>query len=201
MSVKNLNKITHVAVFCGSSPGSDPLYEKQAILLGEILASRNINIIYGGTKIGLMGAVADGALQNGGTVIGVLPDFLREKEIAHPQLSKLIIVESMHERKTKMHDLSNAFIALPGGFGTLEELFEIITWAQLGLHQKPIGLLNMKGFYDPLLSQLQHMVDQGFLKKVNYDMLVTSSHIETLLDKMNQYEAPHTGKWIEKDER
>ena len=134
-----------VTVFCGSSMGTDPIYKSQAFLLGKTLAQQNIKLIYGGAKVGLMGAVADGALSENGKVIGVLPHFLGTKEIAHESLTELIRVESMHERKTKMSELSEGVIALPGGFGTLEELFEMLTWGQLGLHQKPIGILNKIG--------------------------------------------------------
>src|SRR5918993_5316430 len=153
-----------VAIFCGSSSGTDPLYKVQATALGITLAHQRIEIIYGGAKVGLMGAVADAALSAGGKVTGVIPRFLRSKEIAHKNLTELIIVGSMHERKTKMHELCDGIIALPGGFGTLEELFEILTWAQLGLHKKPIGLLDVNGFYDNLNLLLQTMVHQGFLK-------------------------------------
>ena len=137
-----------------------------------------------------MGTVADAALAQDGEVVGVIPGFLSSKEIAHESLTELIMVESMHQRKTKMHDLSDGIIALPGGFGTLEELFEILTWAQLGLHKKPVGLLNTNGFYDHLKLLLQHMVQQGFLKKINYDMLLISSDIDDLLDRMSKYVAP-----------
>jgi uncharacterized protein (TIGR00730 family) len=188
-----------IAVFCGSSSGTESIYQLQAGMLGKTLAKRDIQLIYGGAKIGLMGAIADGALNNGGKVIGVLPNFLRSKEIAHEGLTKLVMVESMHERKTKMHELCDGIIALPGGFGTLEELFEILTWGQLGLHKKPVGLLNIKGFYDCLNMLLETMVDQGFLKEVNYKMLLVSSEIDDLLGRMESYQAPEVGKWISKD--
>jgi uncharacterized protein (TIGR00730 family) len=135
-----------ISVFCGSSMGVDPVYISEAILLGKTLAERSIQLVYGGARIGLMGAVADSVLNNHGKVIGVLPYFLKSKEIAHDGLTELILVESMHERKMKMHDLCDGIIALPGGFGTLEELFEILTWGQLGLHKKPVGVLNVNGF-------------------------------------------------------
>ena len=151
-----------VTVFCGSSSGSEDLYYKQAYMLGSSLAKRGIGVVYGGAKVGLMGAVADGALGAGGEVIGVLPNFLRSKEIAHMGLTELIQVESMHERKLKMNELCDGVIALPGGYGTMEEFFEMITWAQLGLHQKPIALLNINGFYDSLINLVQTMVDHGF---------------------------------------
>lgn len=189
-----------ITVFCGSSFGSDDIFKEQAILLGQTLAKQNIQLIYGGADVGLMGAVADGALHENGKVIGVLPHFLQSKEIAHKNLTDLILVETMHERKTKMNDLCDGVIVLPGGYGTLEEFFEMITWAQLGLHKKPIGVLNIDGFYDDLIRLVQTMVDKGFLKQVNRDMLLISGSIEELLEKMRNYEAPTVGKWISKDE-
>ncbi len=189
-----------ITVFCASSPGKDTKFMHQAHLLGKTLAERNITLIYGGAKVGLMGAVADGALSVNGKAIGVLPYFLQTKEISHDALTELIIVESMHERKTKMNDLSDGVIALPGGFGTFEELFEMLTWAQLGLHKKPIGILNYAGFYDDLICMIQSMVDKGFLKKVNQEMLLVDQTIEGLLHKMDNYIAPEVGKWINKDE-
>lgn len=188
-----------ITVFCGSSSGSEEIYKLHAIALGKTLAQRNIQIVYGGAKVGLMGAVADGALAAGGKVVGVLPHFLRSKEIAHEGLTELVMVESMHERKTKMHELSDGIIALPGGFGTLEELFEMLTWAQLGLHKKPIGLLNINGFYDHLSKLLHTMVQNGFLKEINHNMLLIGSNTNDLLEKMDRYTAPIVGKWITED--
>ncbi|MCD0465710.1 TIGR00730 family Rossman fold protein [Flavobacterium sp. ENC] len=188
-----------ITVFCGSSFGTEEIYKEQATLLGKTLAKHNIELVYGGANVGLMGAVADGILNEGGKAIGVLPDFLRSKEIAHQGLTELILVESMHERKTKMSDLCDGVIALPGGFGTLEELFEMLTWAQLGLHKKPIAILNIDGFYDSLLELTQTMVDKGFLKNVNKEMLLVSDNIDDLLDKMKHYVAPTVGKWIDKE--
>jgi len=185
-----------ICVFCGSSSGSDPVFLIQAHLLGQTLANRKITTVYGGAKVGLMGAVADGALSADGKVVGVLPEFLGSKEIAHPKLSELIMVKSMHERKLKMNDLCDGVIALPGGFGTLEELFEMLTWGQLGLHKKPIGILNVNGFYDTLNIQLKTMVEAGFLKEVNYEMLLVSDNINVLLQKMEAYQAPEVPKWI-----
>lgn len=189
-----------VTVFCGSSFGTDEIYKTQAILLGNKMADENIGLVYGGANVGLMGAVADGVLEKGGEVFGVLPNFLRSKEIAHDHLTELFLVETMHERKTKMNDLCDGVIALPGGFGTLEEFFEMLTWAQLGLHKKPIAILNIDGFYDSLITFIQTTVDKGFLKQVNQDMLIVSDNIEELLDKMKNYEAPTVGKWITKEE-
>ncbi len=189
-----------ITVFCGSSFGSDDIYKEQATLLGQTLAQQGIQLVYGGADVGLMGAVADGALNAGGKVIGVLPHFLQSKEIAHKQLTELILVETMHERKTRMNELCDGVIVLPGGYGTLEEFFEMITWAQLGLHQKPIGLLNINGFYNDLIRMVQTMVDKGFLKQINREMLLISDSIEELLEMMGNYKAPTVGKWISKEE-
>jgi len=185
-----------VTVFCGSSFGTEDIYTIQATLLGQTLAKLNIELVYGGANVGLMGAVANGVLNGGGKVIGVLPHFLKSKEIAHQHLTELILVDSMHERKTKMNELCDGVIALPGGFGTLEEFFEMLTWAQLGLHKKPIAILNIDGFYNPLNVLIQVMVNKGFLKKVNQQMLLVSDNIDELLDKMKNYVAPTVGKWI-----
>lgn len=189
-----------ITVFCGSSIGTESIYFEQASLLGETLASNDIQLIYGGAKVGLMGAVANGALNRNGEVIGVIPDFLLKKELAHHGITKLHVVETMHQRKTLMHDLSDGFIALPGGFGTMEELFEIITWAQLGLHKKPIGLLNTNGFYNHLKLLIDQMVASGFLKEINRDMLLIDENIDDLLKQMKDYTAPSVGKWIQKEE-
>ncbi len=186
-----------ITVFCASSFGTEKIYEEQAIALGKTLAEQNIELVYGGANVGLMGAVADGTLNAGGKVIGVLPNFLRSKEIAHQNLTELILVESMHERKTKMNDLCDGVIALPGGFGTLEELFEMLTWAQLGLHKKPIAILNVNGFYDSLIELLKTMTDKGLLKEVNREMLLVSENIDDLLDQMRNYTPPTVGKWID----
>ncbi|SHF38484.1 LOG family protein [Chryseobacterium takakiae] len=189
-----------ITVFCGSSFGSEDIYKEQAALLGQTLAKNNIQLVYGGANVGLMGAVADGALAGDGKVLGVLPYFLQSKEIAHNQLTELMLVETMHERKTKMNELCDGVIVLPGGYGTLEEFFEMITWAQLGLHQKPIGILNIDGFYDDLINLVQNMVEKGFLKQINRDMLLISNNIDELLEMMRNYKAPRVGKWISKDE-
>lgn len=185
-----------IVVFCGSSAGKDPVYLEQAKLLGAALAERQLTLVYGGAKVGLMGAVADGALNAGGQVIGVLPYFLQQKELAHEGLTELILVDTMHERKTKMNELCNGVIALPGGFGTMEELFEMLTWGQLGLHKKPIGLLNINGFYDALIELSKTMTSNGFLKAENRDMLLCSNDINDLLQQMEQYEPPANSKWI-----
>ena len=188
-----------ITVFCGSSSGDKEVYRNTARLLGNALAENNIKLIYGGASVGLMGAVADGALEAGGTVIGVLPRFLEAKEIAHEGLSELILVDSMHERKTRMNELSEGVIALPGGFGTLEEFFEMLTWAQLGLHKKPMALLNVNHFYDTLLTFMGNMVNQGFLKHENLKMILAEENIQTLLEAMKTYSAPEIVKWIDKE--
>ncbi|NML37553.1 TIGR00730 family Rossman fold protein [Chitinophaga sp. G-6-1-13] len=185
-----------IVVFCGSSTGLDPVYMDQALQLGAALAQRNITLVYGGAKVGLMGAVADGALQEGGKVIGVLPHFLQQKELAHNGLTELVLVDTMHERKTKMNELSDGVIALPGGFGTMEELFEMLTWGQLGLHQKPVGMLNVNGFYDALHQLSQTMTEKGFLSAASRDMLLYSDQIDELLTKMEQYHPVEKPKWI-----
>lgn len=185
-----------IAVYCGSSMGNDAVFKTTAYQLGEELANRNIQLVYGGATVGLMGTVADGALSKGGKVIGVLTDFLKNKELAHEGLTDLFFVETMHERKLKMYELSEGIIALPGGYGTLDELFEMLTWAQLGLHKYPVGLLNVDGYFDHLLAFVQTMVDKGFLKEVNQHMLLVSDTIEGLLKKMQEYQPPIVGKWI-----
>lgn len=187
-----------ITVFCGSSSGTEEIFTTQATLLGETLAKRNIELVYGGANVGLMGAVADGILNNGGKAIGVLPNFLRSKEIAHKQLTELILVDTMHERKTKMNDLCDGVIALPGGFGTLDELFEMLTWVQLGLHKKPIAILNVDGYFDSLIVFVETMTVKGLLKEVNQQMLLVSDTIDDLLDKMENYVPPTVGKWIDK---
>ena len=188
-----------ITVFCGSSFGTEAIYTEQATLLGKTFAKEKIELVYGGANVGLMGAVADGVLNNGGKAIGVLPNFLRSKEIAHLGLTELILVESMHERKTKMNDLCDGVIALPGGFGTLEELFEMLTWAQLGLHKKPIAILNINGFYDSLIELTKTMVEKGLLKEANQKMLLVSDNIDDLLNQMKNYAPPTVGKWIDKE--
>ncbi len=185
-----------ITVFCGSNFGTDEIYEKQAFRLGEILAERKIGLVYGGANVGLMNAVADGSLSKGGKVTGVLPVFIKDKGIAHKNLTELILVNTMHERKTKMNELSEGVIALPGGFGTLEEFFETLTWGQLGLHRKPVGLLNINGFYDSLKILAQTMVEKGFLKEANRKMLLINDDIDKLIDQMENYIAPAIDKWI-----
>jgi len=194
-----MNKIDSICVFCGSSEGKDTQVIDIAFTLGKTFAEQEIALVYGAAKIGIMGKVAAGALDHKGTVIGVIPNFLKLKEVVHLGLTELITTDTMHQRKMKMHDLSDGFITLPGGFGTLEELFEIITWSQLGLHQKPIGLLNINGFYDHLLKLLEHMVAQGLLKMENYELLLVDDDIERLLEKMRVFKPGQIPKWLKKE--
>ncbi|OJH19991.1 Rossman fold protein, TIGR00730 family [Bacillus obstructivus] len=179
-----------LAVFCGSSSGASSIYIEEAKKLGKELAKRNIALVYGGASVGVMGAVADSLLEEGGHVIGVMPTFLENREIAHKKLTELFIVDTMHERKAKMADLADGFIALPGGPGTLEEFFEIFTWAQLGLHQKPCGLLNINHYYDPLLALFDHMTKEQFLHEKYRHMALVSNDPKDLLDQFNTYEPP-----------
>lgn len=190
-----MNRIKRISVFCGSSRGNDDIFEKQAFRLGETLASRNTGLVYGGTNIGLMNAVANGALSKGGKVTGVLPRFISDKGIAHNNLTELVLVDTMHERKIRMHELSDGIIALPGGYGTMEEFFEILTWGQLGLHRKPAGILNINGFYDHLVGLASTMTASGFLKESSRRMLLISDNIDALLDMMEDYTAPAVDKW------
>ncbi len=189
-----------IAVFCGSSNGNSPIYLTSAYLLGSLLAQSEIEVIYGGAKIGMMGALADGALEQGGKVVGVIPDFLRSREIAHQGLSKLIIVETMHDRKLIMSELCEGVIAMPGGFGTMDEVFEMLTWGQLGLHQKPVALLNVNGYFDPLIQFIGKMTVEGLLKKENQEMVLFDNDPYRLLQKMDAYEPPTVGKWINKEQ-
>ncbi len=189
-----------VAVFCGSNSGNDPYYLEVASEVGSHLAEKGISIVYGGAKIGLMGAMADAALNSGGHIIGVLPDFLRSKEIKHPGLSEFISVTSMHERKAKMNDLCDSVLVMPGGLGTLDEVFEMLTWAQLGLHSKPIGFLNIRNYFSPLVGFLDEVIARGFMKDVNKRLWLIDSHLTELLNKMETYKAEPTPKWIREDQ-
>jgi uncharacterized protein (TIGR00730 family) len=185
-----------VCVFCGSGPGNDPAYAEAARRLGRILAERDTTLVYGGGHVGLMGVVADAALEAGGEVIGVMPRSLVDREIGHTGLTKLHVVRSMHERKALMSELSEGFIALPGGNGTLEEFFEVLTWAQLGEHGKPCGLLNVAGYYDPLLKVFDQMVEKDFLKGAHRELVLVEKDSSALLGRFEGYEPPKTIKWI-----
>lgn len=189
-----------VCVFCGANPGNDPVYAAGARAMGVEIARRGMVLVYGGGAVGLMGVVANAALEAGGEVHGVIPRALREKEIGHNDLTRLEIVDTMHIRKARMAELSEGFIAMPGGIGTFEELFEIWTWGQLGIHEKPLGLLNVAGFYDPLAAFLDGTVEAGFLKQAHRAMAMTDTEPATLLDRMEAYVPTPTYKWVEKEE-
>ena len=193
-----MNKL---CVFCGSNAGNDLAYIRSAKAVGRILAERGIGLVYGAGNIGLMGAVADACLAAGGEVIGVIPQALMGKEVAgrpvdHQTLTRLEVVDSMHTRKARMAELSDGFIALPGGFGTFEELCEILTWSQLGFHTKPVGVLNVAGFYDPLLALFDRAVSDGFLREQNRAMALVDTDIEKLLERMASYRAEPVTKWL-----
>ena len=188
-------KIKNLCVNCGSNTGTRPEYLKAAMDLGRYLAENNIGLVYGGAGVGLMGAVANSAMENGGIVIGVIPESFADR-VAHDNLTELHIVSSMHERKTKMFDLSDGFIALPGGMGTIEEVFEVLTWAQLGFHSKPCGLLNICGYYDSILAFLDNAVRQKFVRQEHKEMLLVDVDPERLIMRFNSYEVTPVEKWI-----
>ena len=190
-----------VCVYCGSSVGSRDEYTQAARDLGRLLASRGLRTVYGAGNIGLMGVLADAALEAGGEVIGVIPEALVERELAHNGVTDLRIVHSMHERKALMADLSDAFIALPGGFGTFEELCEMLTWLQLGIHQKPCGLLNVAGYYDPLITMFDHATEERFLRPQHRNLLQVETDPARLLDRLAATHPPETHKWLDRDER
>jgi uncharacterized protein (TIGR00730 family) len=195
-----MTPIKTLCIYCGSSPGRLEIYGSAACTLATALVSRNINLVYGGAGIGLMGMVADQVLKLGGEVIGVIPKALAHKEVAHKNLTQLHVTESMHERKMLMAELSDGFIALPGGIGTLEELFEIWTWAQLGFHNKPCGLLNVEGYYDSLIGFLDHILAEQFVKKEHHAMLIIETNPDLLLDRYINYQPPAVRHWVGKNE-
>ena len=184
-----------ICVYCGSNTGARPLYAEAAQDLADVLVRHDLELVYGGAKKGIMGVIADAVLERGGHVHGVIPKMLCEKEIAHPGLTDLHIVTSMHERKTMMAALSDGFIAMPGGFGTLEEIVEIVTWGQLRFHDKPCGLLNVNGYFDHLLRYLDHANEEGFLRAENRRMLLSEPTATRLIQQFERYTAPHVDKW------
>ncbi len=188
----------NLCVFCGSSSGFHPIYQKAAVKLGIKLAEENLRLIYGGGGVGLMGILANTVMEHGGYVTGVIPKFLYDKEVGLDDCTDLHIVDSMHERKQMMAELSHGFIALPGGIGTLEELFEIFTWSQLALIKKPVAIYNVNHFYDDLINHLNHMVKEGFLKDNNLSSLIISHNIHELIAKIQAYNYTETSKWIDK---
>ena len=189
-----------ICVYCGSNTGNRPIYREMADALGALLAQRGIGLVYGGGNVGLMGIVADAALAGGGEVIGVIPGALADREIAHAGVTDLRVVDSMHTRKALMAELSDAFIAMPGGVGTFEEFFEAVTWTQLGVHRKPCGLLNVGGFYSPLAAFIDQAVTEGFIKPIHRAMIVVDDDPERLLNSLATVKLPDVPKWIRKDE-
>jgi uncharacterized protein (TIGR00730 family) len=191
-----------ICVFCGSSCGARPAYAAGAKRLGELMVQRNIGLVFGGGCIGLMGVVADTVLANGGEATGVIPDGLMRREIGHRGVTKLHVVESMHQRKALMADLSDAFVALPGGYGTLEEFAEIVTWSQLGIQVKPCVLLNLEGYWDGLLNFIDHAVNEDFVRPENRGLILTGSTPEEVLEKISSWKPPgHINKWLDRAKR
>ncbi len=186
----------NIAIYCGSSSGTNSVYSDAAHEVGVYLAKNEIKLVYGAGSVGLMGIVADAVLANRGEVIGIIPQFLMDLEVGHTNLTQLHITNNMHDRKKIMCDIADGIIALPGGYGTLDELFEMLTWSQLGLHEMPIGILNVNGFYDPLLAMVQKMVEEGFLKKENQDLIIVDDNIGSLIGKMKSNERPKASKWL-----
>jgi len=191
-----MNKLNSVCVYCGSNFNGDVHLRSAIKQLAETLVKQHIRLVYGGGSVGVMGVIADDVLQSGGLVTGVIPQFLMDKEVGHKGVTEMIVTENMHQRKQKMADLSDGFIILPGGFGTLEEFFEVLTWLQLGLHNKPIGVLNVNGFYDPLFAQMEMMVQSRFLKPANRDLVFNESDAEVLISKMDEFSAVPDEVWF-----
>jgi uncharacterized protein (TIGR00730 family) len=185
-----MNELKTVCVFCGGNAGNKPIYGQMAVALGQELAGRGMNLVYGGGSVGLMGQVATAALEDGAGVIGIIPEHLTTKELMGYPIGELIVVATMHTRKAKMAEMADAFVALPGGFGTLDELFEAITWGQIGLHQKPIGLLNVAGFFDPLIHYIDHCVVEGFIRPQHRQLFLVDDDPARLLDRLATYQAP-----------
>jgi uncharacterized protein (TIGR00730 family) len=193
--------LRRLCVFCGSSLGNQPVYAQAADQMGRLLAEQHIELVYGGGNVGLMGRVADACLNEGGRAIGVMPRALVEKEIAHRGLTELHVVESMHQRKALMADLADAFVAMPGGYGTWEEFCEVLTWSQLGLQRKACAVLNVNGYYDPLLAMADRAVDQGFLRDVHRDLVLAETDPGRLLDRLTSYAVPIVDKWMDRAAR
>ncbi|WP_293790034.1 TIGR00730 family Rossman fold protein [uncultured Pedobacter sp.] len=191
-----MNKLTSVCVYCGSNFNGDAALRKAIKQLAETLVKQQIRLVYGGGSVGVMGVLANDVLELGGMVTGVIPQFLMDKEVGHRGLTEMLVTENMHQRKQKMADLSDGFVILPGGFGTLEEFFEVLTWLQLGLHHKPIGVLNVGGFYDPLFAQMDMMVQSKFLKPANRDLVFNEADAEILINKMDDFSAIPDEVWF-----
>lgn len=199
----NTNTNTHmntICVYCGSSPGRSSVYTETAVEFAAELVERDLGLVYGGASVGVMGTLADSVLDAGGDAIGVIPEALEAREITHPELTELHVVESMHARKQTMVDLADGFVALPGGLGTVEEIFEVLTWAQLGFHKHPCGFLNVDGYYDDLTAFLDHAVSEKFVKPTHREIAIAESSPEALLDAFESYDPPRVEKWIDRDE-
>ena len=199
--MQKLRRIQRLCVFCGSSVGARPAYTEATVELGHKLAKSSVTLVFGGGRVGLMGILADSVLAGGGQAIGVMPRSLVEKEIAHTSLTELHVVESMHQRKAMMADLADAFLLLPGGFGSWEEFFEVVTWLQLGIHRKPCAVLNVAGYYDALLTLASHALNEGFLRSAHKEMLIIAENPEKLLGRLEFAEVPSEIKWVEAKER
>ena len=191
-----MSEMKRLCLFCGSSSGTKPQYAAAAADFGRTLAERGIGLVYGGGRVGLMGAAADAALAAGGEVIGIIPTAIRDLEVQHDGCTEMHVVDSMHVRKQLMHDLSDGFVTLPGGHGSFDELFETITWLQLGYHRKPVGLLNVAGYYDPLLAMLDHALEEGFLTPFVRQLLLVEGELEPLLARLDDWEAPDLRQWL-----
>jgi len=198
--ISGARKIRRVCVFCGSNVGNDSAYRDAAQALGEEIVRRGWGLVYGGGRVGLMGVLADAALARGGEVVGVIPEMLATKELLHTGATQMHLAPTMHARKALMEELADAFVALPGGFGTFEELLETITWAQLGLHGKPIGLLNVRGFYDALIAVFDHAIGEGFIREKHRGLVVAAPTAAELLDRLATHEMPRVRKWIKVEE-
>lgn len=195
-----MNKLNSILVYCGANAGNKSAYRNAAIDLGNLFVAENIKLVYGGGSVGIMGIIADSMLGAGGKVIGVIPDFLNVKEVGHTGLTEIHVVQSMHERKALMEKLCDGVIVLPGGYGTFDEMFEMLTWAQLGLHRKPIGILNVNGYYDHLIAQLDKMVEEGFLSTNNRKLLIVDANLEALMEKMRTFDVKTEEKWMDRGE-
>ncbi len=193
-----MSKLTSLCVYCGSRDGAKPAYVEGARGLGRLMAAREITLVYGGGSVGMMGAIADAVLDHGGEAIGIIPYGLNRREMTHQGLTRLEIVDDMHERKALMAEEADAFAALPGGFGTLEELFEALTWGQLGIHKKPCGLLDTAGYWDPLLQMLEHCLEEGFIDQTQRDLVLEADTPEAMLDRILAYDPPEETIWIQK---
>ena len=195
-----MSTLKSLCVFCGSKAGNDQQYQQSAIELGRLMAQRNIALVYGGGSVGLMGIIADAVLESGGKVIGVIPRQLATRELLHPGVEEMHVVDDMHTRKAKMSECSDAFIAMPGGFGTLEELFEVVSWVQLGIYSKPVGLLNTSGFYDPLLNMVDHCIETEFIKPKYRDLIIADDSPSTLIEHLERHELPIIEKVLDPEQ-